>query len=157
MNTETKSKCCGESITQHGYHAYGRAYICTKCGQATDPATEQPSCANPQYCELAALRLENAALKNQLTSHLCSHHQTPDPLNCKMCNTVNWLTNANSQRAEMIELLQLRIKELEKEANAHNAENTKLIEELRVLRERVRELEAGTGRRTSFWYGYLDV
>ena len=41
------------------------------------------------------LRAERDAALEQLSSGLCSAHQTPDPLRCDMCNMVKMLTAAN--------------------------------------------------------------
>lgn len=45
--------------------------------------------------ERAALKLEVADYKNELSSHICSAHMDPQPLLCDTCNMVTCLEDAN--------------------------------------------------------------
>ena len=59
-------------------------------------------CDGPTFREVIGLREENKRLLAMLSSGLCSHHQTPDPLNCDTCNKVKVLEGANADRQDTI-------------------------------------------------------
>ena len=55
--------------------------------------------------ERDALLAERDALRDALSSGLCSRHRTPDPLHCRICNAVDGLTSAIQERMKQIDAL----------------------------------------------------
>lgn len=53
--------------------------------------------------EVDRLKEENEKLTAQLSTGLCSIHQTPEPMRCSTCNKVHWLEQANETRMTMLE------------------------------------------------------
>lgn len=61
------------------------------------------------------LELENKKLREELSSGICSAHQTPDPLNCNVCNEVKILRTAAIVRMEMYKILKKELAEVKGE------------------------------------------